>query len=412
MIKAWYNTTAAQLSEMTDVSDEKILKYSNGEVLNPTEYVESESKDGKLSDPKIFGNLSRENMGQTSTEEIEKLGHIVLPIPIVNIQYTRGRRPVLAKELGLTLNELEAIIYGITYIPSNGDRSMSIPAKKYLDDPKYSEAGYLTGAEAIEKLMEIKQIPEQIRKAAVLRVIPVMPACMRYFWCEPEKQYHKSSLNNLYELLLLRINRYKRLLSIHCPEVILMNEKRELQGYVDRLISNGAHGPAGVNLYTCLPNDSLEELYEAITEDPKRKIQIPESCIDIQGFLEKAEEIRQYDLSLSDETYFADSPEAKKINAMEEDLRSFICPFVEAYVDENHKVYEGFMGLIFPYAVYHIPNAVSGILTQGIRDGMVGFHPEDERNLAYYTECVRELEKGVVKTVDIYIKKQLRFEAV
>lgn len=412
MIRSWYNTKAVQLAGMTDISDEMILKSSNGEVINPTEYIESESRTGKISDPEIFGDLSKENLGKVSTDEIEKMGHIVLPIPIVNIQYTRGKKPVLAKELGMTLKELESVIYGRTYITSDADASKTIPAKEYLDDPKYSKAGYLTGAEAVKKVMEMKQVPEEIRKSAVLNVVPVMPACMRYFWCEPEKRYQGSSLNNLYESLLLRIKRYQRLLSIQCPEVILINERRELQGYADRLISNGAHGSIGADLYTCLPNDSLEELYEAITEDSKKKGLIPESVTDVNIFLKKAEEIRQYDLSLSDETYFADSPEAKKLEAMEADLKSLMRPFVEAYVNENHKMYEEFMELIFQYAVHALPYAASAILTQGNRDGLAGYHPEDEENQAYYTECVKELEKGIAKTIDVYIKKQLRFEAV
>ena len=217
MIRSWYNTKAVQLAGMTDISDEMILKSSNGEVINPTEYIESESRTGKISDPEIFGDLSKENLGKISTDEIEKMGHIVLPIPIVNIQYTRGKKPVLAKELGMTLKELESLIYGRTYISSDADDSKTIPAKEYLDDPKYSKAGYLTGAEAVKKIMEMKQVPEEIRKSAVLNIVPVMPACMRYFWCEPEKRYQGSSLNNLYESLLLRIKRYQRLLSIQCP---------------------------------------------------------------------------------------------------------------------------------------------------------------------------------------------------
>lgn len=99
MIRSWYNTKAVQLAGMTDISDEMILKSSNGEVINPTEYIESESRTGKISDPEIFGNLSKENLGKVSTDEIEKMGHIVLPIPIVNIQYTRGKNRCWQKNL-------------------------------------------------------------------------------------------------------------------------------------------------------------------------------------------------------------------------------------------------------------------------------------------------------------------------
>ena len=75
---------------------------------------------------------------------------------------------------------------------------------------------------------------------------------------------------------------------------------------------------------------------------------------------------------------------------MEADLKSLMRPFVEAYVNENHKMYEEFMELIFQYAVHALPYAASAILTQGIRDGLAGYHPEDEENLAYYKKVLQK----------------------
>lgn len=39
------------------------------------------------------------------------MGHIELPIPIVNIQYVRGSSPILTKMLGMTLKQVEDIIF-------------------------------------------------------------------------------------------------------------------------------------------------------------------------------------------------------------------------------------------------------------------------------------------------------------
>ena len=412
MIKAWYNTIAAQLAGMVEISDDEITRHSNGEITKATEYDENEPATGKITDPEIFGELSKDGMGKISTEDMDKMGHITLPIPVVNIQYTRGRKPVLAKELGMSLKELEDIVYGQVYIPEDADVSQAISVKEYLNDPSNSQNGYLTGGEAIEKLMKRNQVPDVIQKAAVIHHIPVMPICMRYFWSEPEGKYLESSLNHLYESLLTRIGRYKRLLSLNCPEVILTNERRQLQDGVDRLVNNGAHSFAAVNSYNCLPDDSLEDLFEAVTEAQRNKAKKRKDVTNISSFLSKAEELRQYNLSLSNESYDVDSPEIQKLDMMEEELKQQFHPFVEEYMKENYKMYAEFMDLIFAYAVHYVPHAAGLMFTQGSRNGMVSFQPENAENLKYYTECVKDIGKGIAKTVDLYIKKQLRFEAV
>ena len=105
MIKSWFNTIATQLAGMIEVSDEKIIQYSNGEVNRTTWDTENDLKTGTIIDPVIFGDLARENMSKISSKGINKLGHIALPIAVVNIQYMRGRKPGLVKELGMKLPE-------------------------------------------------------------------------------------------------------------------------------------------------------------------------------------------------------------------------------------------------------------------------------------------------------------------
>lgn len=83
MIKSWFNTIATQLAGMIEVSDEKIIQYSNGEVNRTTWDTENDLKTGTIIDPVIFGDLARENMSKISSEGINKLGHIALPIAVV-----------------------------------------------------------------------------------------------------------------------------------------------------------------------------------------------------------------------------------------------------------------------------------------------------------------------------------------
>lgn len=409
MIKSWFNTIATQLAGMIEVSDEKIIQYSNGEVNRTTWDTENDLKTGTIIDPVIFGDLARENMSKISSEGINKLGHIALPIAVVNIQYMRGRKPVLVKELGMKLQELEDIVYGRTYIPADADCSRAISVSEYMKVSNSKKEDYLTGGEAVSKMMERKQVPKEIKDAAVIHYIPVMPICMRYFWCDPEKRYLGSSLNNRYESLLARINRYKRLEKINCPEVIMLNERRELQGYVDMLISNGSHSYPAVNSYTCQPDDSLEELFATITELSKKNPPILKSTTDILAFISKAEEIHQYNESLNDETYALDSPEMQKLGAMEEELKEILRPFLEMYLEENHKIYLEFVDSVFQYAVHSVPQAAELMFEHAKENGVGGFHPENEEHIAFYTKCVKDIEQGIANAATLYIKKQLRF---
>ena len=170
MIKSWFNTIATQLAGMIEVSDEKIIQYSNGEVNRTTWDTENDLKTGTIIDPVIFGDLARENMSKISSEGINKLGHIALPIAVVNIQYMRGRKPVLVKELGMKLPELEDIVYGRTYIPADADCSRAISVSEYMKVSNSKKEDYLTGGEAVSKMMERKQVPKEIKDAAVISV--------------------------------------------------------------------------------------------------------------------------------------------------------------------------------------------------------------------------------------------------
>ena len=89
--------------QMLEVTDEKIQKWSDGEVTWPGKRLGD--KDSLL-DPEIFGVL-----GMLST----RMGHINLPVPVVNVQYLYGKRPILPELLGMSRTEVELFAYGSLY---------------------------------------------------------------------------------------------------------------------------------------------------------------------------------------------------------------------------------------------------------------------------------------------------------
>ena len=105
MIKQWYSTTAAEFASMTDVTDEEIREASRGEINRMT--VDGEDAGdftGTLQDKRIFGMIPGDHP--------DRMGHIELAEPVVNIQYTRGRKATLPAKLRMSLHDLESVIYG------------------------------------------------------------------------------------------------------------------------------------------------------------------------------------------------------------------------------------------------------------------------------------------------------------
>ncbi|MFA5392923.1 MAG: DNA-directed RNA polymerase subunit beta' [Candidatus Ratteibacteria bacterium] len=74
-------------------------------------------------------------------------------------------------------------------------------------------------------------------------VIPVIPPDLRPLLPLEGGRFATSDLNDLYQRIINRNNRLKRLLKLHAPDIIIRNEKRMLQEAVDALFDNGRHGP-------------------------------------------------------------------------------------------------------------------------------------------------------------------------
>lgn len=216
----------------------------------------------------------------------ERMGHINLVSPVCHIWYLKGIPSYLSLILGMTVRDLERVIYFDSYIVLHQGHS-PYPAKTLLNSQEqedYSRANeedvaFKTGmgAEAIKELLsaidltfEIRKIEEEYTQTSsiavrhrlakrhkvlsgllvanirpewvVLEVLPVIPPDLRPLVPLEGGRFASSDLNDLYRRVLNRNIRLKRLIELEAPDVIIKNEKRMLQEAVDALIDNGRRG--------------------------------------------------------------------------------------------------------------------------------------------------------------------------
>jgi len=226
----------------------------------------------------------------------KRMGHIKLAVPVVHIWFFKSLPSKIGYVLGLTVRELERVIYYENYViiqPGNSGRK----AMELISEAEYlqlqaefgtantqleedSEERFIarTGGEAVRDLLKkvdmeklayelrrkvrtetsvqrrqdaIKRlrVVEALREAPgkdsirpewmVLSVIPVIPPDLRPLVPLEGGRFATSDLNDLYRRVIIRNNRLKRLIEIKAPEVILRNEKRMLQEAIDSLYDNG-----------------------------------------------------------------------------------------------------------------------------------------------------------------------------
>ena len=300
-------------------SPDDILERSHGEVTKP-ETINYRSfrpeKDGLFCE-KIFGpvrdwecacgkykrirykGIVCDRCGVEVTQKSvrrERMGHIMLAVPVVHIWFLRSLPSKIAGILGMPTKDVERIVYYESYVvvqPGNTGLMQKdlLTEDQYLDvldglskeeremdddNPNKFIAGI--GAEAIKELLKrvdveelyydlkkvLKEETSQQKKAELLKrlrildafthredttienrpewmvldVVPVTPPDLRPLIPLEGGRFATSDLNDLYRRVIIRNNRLKRLIDIKAPEVILRNEKRMLQESVDALFDN------------------------------------------------------------------------------------------------------------------------------------------------------------------------------
>ena len=214
----------------------------------------------------------------------EKMGHIELATPVSHIWFFKVVPSRIGTLLGITLRELERVLYYEEYIVIDPGET-GLKEKELLSDERYRQYcqqykdGFRAamGAGAIKELLEkvdlsklSSKISKDIRHSKgdqsqkrlakilkiielfkqsdnkpewmILDIIPVIPPDLRPLVPLDGGRFATSDLNDLYRRVINRNNRLKKLMELKAPEVIIRNEKRMLQESVDALFDNGRHG--------------------------------------------------------------------------------------------------------------------------------------------------------------------------
>ncbi|MCI0515098.1 DNA-directed RNA polymerase subunit beta', partial [candidate division KSB1 bacterium] len=298
-------------------SPDKILENSHGEVTKP-ETINYRSfkpeKDGLFCE-KIFGPVKDwechcgkykrirykgivcDRCGVEVTLKSvrrERMGHITLAVPVVHIWYWRSLPSKIGYILGMSIKDLEKIIYYESYVVIEPGQT-GLQPKDLISEEEYfriiSEFGeeiesesagegkrfiVKIGGEAVLELLRrthVHDLSQDLRQSVidetslqrkhdalkrlrvveafkrsekenrpewmVMMVVPVIPPELRPLVPLEGGRFATSDLNDLYRRVIIRNNRLKKLLEIKAPEVILRNEKRMLQEAVDSLFDNG-----------------------------------------------------------------------------------------------------------------------------------------------------------------------------
>ena len=302
-------------------SPDEILNRSHGEVTKP-ETINYRSfrpeKDGLFCE-KIFGPIRDwecacgkykrirykgivcDRCGVEVTQKSvrrERMGHIMLAVPVVHIWFLRTLPGKISAVLGIPTKDIERVVYYESYIvvqpgKTGLQQNDLLTEEEYLkvmadlseedhkldyEDPDKFIA--LIGGEAIKELLQRINVEDtylelkarfkvensQQKKADILKrlrildafieteeknkaslnqpswmvldVVPVTPPDLRPLVPLEGGRFATSDLNDLYRRVIIRNNRLKRLIDINAPEVILRNEKRMLQESVDALFDN------------------------------------------------------------------------------------------------------------------------------------------------------------------------------
>lgn len=226
----------------------------------------------------------------------ERMGHIMLAVPVVHIWFLRSLPSKISGVLGMPTKDIERIVYYESYVVvqpgKTGLQSKdllteeqyldimdNLPKEEHnLDDEDPNKFIALIGGEAVKELLkrvdpekdyyrlkgDLKVETSQQKKADLLKrlrildafknsqspefrnepswmvldVVPVTPPDLRPLVPLEGGRFATSDLNDLYRRVIIRNNRLKRLIDIKAPEVILRNEKRMLQEAVDALFDN------------------------------------------------------------------------------------------------------------------------------------------------------------------------------
>ena len=270
-------------------------------IFGPTK--DWECRCGKYKRVRYKGKVCEKCHVEVTTKKVrrERMGYIKLAAPVSHIWYFKALPSRIGLMLDITPRLLERVLYYARYIVTESS-VQGINVGTLLDDAQYKEYREMygdafsagMGAEAVRKLLadiDLDKLAEELReelgKASgqkkakvikrlevveafrssgnrpewmILEVLPVLPADIRPMVQLDGGRFAASDINELYRRVINRNNRLKGFIEMGAPEIIIRNEKRMLQEFVDALIDNGKKGKA----VTGASNRPLKSLSEAL----------------------------------------------------------------------------------------------------------------------------------------------------
>ncbi|MBR2650853.1 MAG: hypothetical protein IKD45_04265 [Clostridia bacterium] len=258
---------------------------------------------GKYKRVRFKGKVCEKCGVEVTTKKVrrERMGSIELAAPVSHIWYFKAVPSRMGLVLDMSPRLLERVIYFARYIVIDPGNT-PLEKKQLLTDDEYRsyrerynddfKAGM--GAEAIRELLaeidveklaaELKaqlaessgqkkvkiikrlEVIEAFRKSGnrpewmILETLPVLPPDIRPMTQLDGGRFATSDINELYRRVINRNNRLKHFISMNAPDIIIRNEKRMLQEFVDALIDNGRRGKP----VTGASNRPLKSLSEAL----------------------------------------------------------------------------------------------------------------------------------------------------
>ena len=257
---------------------------------------------GKYKRVRFKGKVCEKCGVEVTTKKVrrERMGNIELAAPVSHIWYFKALPSRMGAVLDMSTRLLERVLYFARYIVIDPGNT-PLEKKQLLTDAEYKSAREKyedefkagMGAEAVRELLaeidldklsrelrgklaeatgpkKIKiikrlEIIEAFRKSGnrpewmILDTIPVLPADIRPMVQLDGGRFAASDINELYRRVINRNTRLTHFLEMRAPEIIIRNEKRMLQEFVDALIDNGKRGKA-VTGASNRPLKSLSEI--------------------------------------------------------------------------------------------------------------------------------------------------------
>jgi DNA-directed RNA polymerase subunit beta' len=240
---------------------------------------------GKYKRVRFKGKVCEKCGVEVTTKKVrrERMGNIELACPVSHIWYFRAIPSRMSLLLDISPKLLERVIYYARYIVIDPGTT-PLEKQQLLTEDEYvqAKAKYENdfragmGAEAIKELLrdiDLDKLSEELREKLVdasaqkkvklikrlevveafrksgnrpewmiLETIPVLPPEIRPMVQLDGGRFATSDLNDLYRRVITRNDRLKRFIEQNSPEIIIRNEKRMLQEFVDALIDNGRRG--------------------------------------------------------------------------------------------------------------------------------------------------------------------------